>query len=145
MKKNKKVFRKSKLNVNWIDYGKNYFNLAKIIVLRLLKMVGNQTQCSSLEQKYDIRFFSAGKYKQWETCRRMSVVCGGACFCEKVLTNKQDIALPLWTKVEKTVNGVETHWISRKERVPGAVVSKEGDFESLLGNWKTHLGWSPRK
>ena len=38
-------------------YSKNYFNLAKIFVLRLFKMVANQAECSRLEQRSVIKFF----------------------------------------------------------------------------------------
>ena len=32
----------------------------------------------------------------------------------------------------------ETHWLFGKEKVPGAVASKEGDSDSLLGSESTH-------
>ena len=38
-----------------------------------------------------------------------------------------------------TVNGVETHQISGKEKVWGAALSKEGQAESVLG----HHNWFP--
>ena len=47
--------------------------------------------------------------------------------------------------VEKTVHGVEMHWLSDKEKVPGVAVSKEGHVDSLLGHEETHHCWSPWK
>ena len=38
--------------------------------------------------------------------------------------------------VEKSVYGVKTHWLSCKEKVLGAVVSKEGDADVSSGTWK---------
>ena len=46
--------------------------------------------------------------------------------------------LPLQTWVEKTAHGKKKDWISSKEKVRRAKVSKEGDADSLLGHWKTH-------
>ena len=42
------------------------------------------------------------------------------------------MSLPWWTQVEKKVHGAETRWLSGKEKVPGAAVSKEGHADSLL-------------
>ena len=47
----------------------------------------------------------------------------------------------LQVQVEKTVNGVETHWLSGKENVPGPAVSKEGDVDNVLGCERTHDYW----
>ena len=48
------------------------------------------------------------------------------------------MGLLLWTRVEKTVYGVETHWFAGKKKAPGAVLSKEGDADSLLKHERTH-------
>ena len=48
------------------------------------------------------------------------------------------MGLPLWTWAKKTVHGVKTHWLSSKEKVPGAIVSKEDNADSLLGYVRTH-------
>ena len=37
-----------------------------------------------------------------------------------------------WARVKKTVDGVETHWLSTKEKVLSAMVSKGGHAESVL-------------
>ena len=38
----------------------------------------------------------------------------------------------------KTVNGVETHWLSSTENVLRAAVSKIGDVNSVLGHERIH-------
>ena len=38
--------------------------------------------------------------------------------------NGQNMGFSLWAKVEKTIYGMETHWLSKK--IPGAVVTKNG-------------------
>ena len=43
------------------------------------------------------------------------------------------MGLLLGARVELIVDGVETHRLSGKEKVPGSAVSKEGDAVSLLG------------
>ena len=49
------------------------------------------------------------------------------------------MGLSQWAWVEKTVCSVETHWLSGKEKVPGATVSKEGNADNLLGQKKDPL------
>ena len=117
-------------------YSKNYFNLAKIFVLRLFKMVANQTECSSLEQRSVIKFFG-GREEQtiWN-------------FLKNVLDKKVSKwakHLPQWAWVKKTVHGVETHWLSSKNKAQGAVVNKEGETDCLLGHERTHDYWFPWK
>ena len=51
---------------------------------------------------------------------------------KKIFTNGQNIGLPIWTRVEKTVQGEETHWLSGKENVLGKMVSREGHVDSFL-------------
>ena len=48
-----KKIKKSKI---FFSMNVNCFNLAKIFVLRLFKMVANQTDCSTLEQRSVIKF-----------------------------------------------------------------------------------------
>ena len=43
---------------------------------------------------------------------------------KKKYTNGLHMHLPLPAWVEKTVHGVETHWLAGKEIVPGLAVSK---------------------
>ena len=42
-----------------------------------------------------------------------------------------DVSRRVW--VENTVHQMKTYWISGKEKVPGAVVRKEGHADNLLG------------
>ena len=60
-----------------------------------------------------IKFLLAEKCKPFEINRMFDVYGGETC-------------LPLWVWVEKTIDGVEIHWLSSKEKVPDAAVSKEG-------------------
>ena len=53
--------------------------------------------------------------------------------------------LPLRAWREKTVNGVERHWLFAKETVPCTVVIKEGHADSLLGCERANHHWFPRK
>ena len=43
------------------------------------------------------------------------------------------------------VYGVETHWFFGKEKVTGAVISKEGHAHNLLGNERAYHSWFPWK
>ena len=56
-----------------------------------------------------------------------------------MFTNGQNIALPLQAKVKKIVHKMETYWLSSKEKVLGAAVSKEdrtSNDSSQLISWK---------
>ena len=55
-----------------------------------------------------------------------------------MLTNGLNMGLSLQSWFEKTVHGVETNWLSGKEKVPGTAVSKEDNTENLLGHERTH-------
>ena len=59
-------------------------------------------------------------------------------FKEK-FANWLNMGLPPW--VEKTVYEVEIHWLSSKEKVPGAAVIKGGHADSLLGCESAHHYW----
>ena len=63
---------------------------------------------------------------------------GEACFSEKKFTNELNIGLPLRGLVEKIVHRVEKHWLTDKENILSAAVSKEGHADSLLGYERTH-------
>ena len=58
------------------------------------------------------------------------------CFSQNTFTNGQNIGLPLRARVKKEVHRVKAHKLSSKQRVPGAVVSKESQAESLLSKKK---------
>ena len=46
-----------------------------------------------------------------------------------MFTNEINMDWPLQGWVKKTVFGMETHWLSGKEKVPGAADSKKGDAD----------------
>ena len=50
-------------------YSQNYFNLPKIFVLRLFKMLANQKECSRLELKPVIKFLLTDKCKPYKIYR----------------------------------------------------------------------------
>ena len=64
-------------------YNKNYSNIAKILVLRLFKMVANQRECFTLEQRYLIKFVVAEKCQQWGIHWKMCDVNGASCLSKK--------------------------------------------------------------
>ena len=55
---------------------------------------------------------------------------------QKMLTNGLNMGLPLRARVKKTVHGVETHWLSGKEKVLGAAVSKESHAGTVFYDMK---------
>ena len=64
-------------------YIKNYFNLAKMFVLRLFNIAANQTECPKLELRSVIKFIMAEKRKQCEIFRGMCDMYGAAYFRQK--------------------------------------------------------------
>ena len=66
-----------------LGYNKNYFNLAKIFVLKLLKMVVNQREMSKLKQNPAVKFLLAEKYKPCEISRRMCDVLKESCISQR--------------------------------------------------------------
>ena len=60
---------------NWFIV-KNYFHLTKTFLLKLFKIVANQTEYSRLEQRFVIDFLVAKKCKPCEICRRICDVYG---------------------------------------------------------------------
>ena len=66
---------------------------------------------------------------------------GKANFRKKIFTNRLKMGLQHRDWVEKIVNGVETHWLSGKEMVPGTAVRKEGHADCVVGNERTHHYW----
>ena len=61
----------------------------------------------------------AEKCKPCETYRFLYDVNGETGFSQKMFTNRQNMALPFKACVEDTVHGVETHWLSSKEKSLG--------------------------
>ena len=64
---------------------------------------------------------------------------------KKTFTNGLNMGLPLQARGEKTVYGVETYWLSGKENILGATVSKESHADDILGHERTHDYWFPWK
>ena len=56
---------------------------------------------------------------------------------KKLFANKSKMGLQLEAWVKKKVHGVETHWLSGKEKVPATAVCKEGHVDSVLGHERT--------
>ena len=108
-------------------------------------MAANQTQCSRLKQRSAIKFLEAEKCKQCEIYIKRLMSIERHVLVKKIIPDKLNMSLPLWAWVKKTICGVETHRLSHKEKVLGAVVSKEGHAESLLGHEWTHDNWFPWK
>ena len=100
------------------------FNLEEIFILIILKIVAILPECSRLEQRSFIKHLVIEKCKQREINKRLYDVYGEAFCCQNIFTHKLNMGLSLWAWVEKTVHGVETHWISGKEKVLGEAVSK---------------------
>ena len=47
-----------------------------------------------------------------------------------MFTNGLNMSLPLRVWVKKTIDAVKTHWLFSKEKVLGAMISKEGHANS---------------
>ena len=62
---------------------------------------------------------------------------------QKMFTNQPDIGLSLWASYEKTIDGVEIHWFTRKEKFTGPYVSKESNADCLLRHEEAHHYWFP--
>ena len=77
-----------------------------------------------------------------------------ACFSQKMFTNELNMGLPLQAWVEKTVHGVDIHWLSSKKKikikkkikkeVPDTGISKR-HADNHLGYERTHQYWFPWK
>ena len=76
--------------------------------------------------------------KPCEFYRRMYNVYAEVCFNQEMFANWLNMGLPLQVRVKETVDGVETHRLSGKERFPGTSVSKEGHADCLLAHERTH-------
>ena len=92
----------------------NYFNHAKIFLLRLFRMVANTTVYTRLEQRSLIRFLVAEKCKPCEIYRRMYNVYRKAFLVQKIFTDELNMGLLLQSWRE---NVVETLTLRQKFRV----------------------------
>ena len=62
-------------------------------------------------------------------------------FSQKIFTNELNLSLPRQARVKKTFHGVETHWLSSKEKVPDVFFNKEVDTDSVLGHERISDYW----
>ena len=65
-----------------------------------------------------IEFLMAQKCKALEIYRRICDMFEGSCFHQKIFRNVLNRILPRLSEVERTVHGVEIHWLSSKEKIP---------------------------
>ena len=107
-------------------YSKNYFpkNIG----------FGDIQTGAGLEQRPIIKFLVAENCKPYEIEQRIYDVYRETCL-------GLNISLPQQAWVKKTVHWMETHWLSDKENVLGAVVQKEAQADNLLGHERTHHYW----
>ena len=123
-------------------YCKNYFEIAKIFLLRLFKIAENQS-APGLNRDLSRNFLwlrSANHVKftdEWMIYKEKLVLI------KNMFTNGLNMSLPQWAWVKKTVSGVETHSLVKK-KFTGAVVSK-GHAESLLWHESLYHYWVPYK
>ena len=82
-----------------------------------------------MEQTSVIKIFLAEKYKQYGVHRNM--------LWSKNVYKWVRYRFAAINMSWKTVHGVETHWLSDKEKVLSPAVSKEGHADSLHGHKKT--------
>ena len=74
-------------------------------------MAAIQKECSRIEQKFVIKVLMAEKGKPCEIFRRICGVYGEDSFHQKMFANG------LNNESKKTIDGVETKWLSGKENV----------------------------
>ena len=121
-------FPNCKCSIVWNSFiTNNYFNVTYAFILRLLKMAENQTMLQ-VWTFYSPRYTNLVKFnEECELCTENHAFVNK----KKMFTNGLNIALPLRAQDEKTVNGVEIHWLSSKEKVPGTAISKEDHNENF--------------
>ena len=96
-------------------------------------MVTYQIESYRKEQSSVHIFLVAEKCEPCEIFR-MCDVFREVYFRKNIYINGINMGLLLQAWVEKIVHGEEIHWLSGKENVPGAVISKEGHLDYVLGN-----------
>ena len=85
------------------------------------------------------KYLVAKKNSPCEIDRRMYNMYGEAFFSQKNFRNEQNVCLPQRTWVTKTFNGLKTPWLSGKEKIPDAAVSKEHHADSVLRHESTFV------
>ena len=104
-------------------------------------MEANQTEYFRLEQRSVINFLVAEKCKPCEIYWRINDLYGEESFSQKWFTKWQNIGLPLWEWVGKTVYGVEIDWLSGKKQVLGASRMKDLHADSLQWQQRDYHYW----
>ena len=106
-----------------------------MFVLRLFKMLENQTESSKLEQRSVIKHFANENRKPCEFNKKIYDVYGKTYLTQTMFTKEQIMDFPPRVLVKKIGHRVETHQLSGK--VPDAMVSKEVRA-SLFPRERTH-------
>ena len=122
-------------------YSKNYFKLAKIFVFRLLKMAINGRESSRLKKAFnvwDVRTKWNLQKNVWSEEKSMFSY-------KNWLQIGKNMGLPRWVRVENTIHKMEKHWLTGKEKVLDAVVSKQGHPDILQEHERTHHDWFASK
>ena len=108
-------------------------------------MVANQKSVPGLNRVLSSNFWwlkSENYVKSTEEC----VNCTKKhILVKKMFTKSLNTGLPWWAWVEKIVSGVETHWLSCKEKVLGTAVGKESHADSCLVYERMHQVGFTRK
>ena len=125
---------------HYLFYCRNYSNLAKIFILMLFKMIANQTQGFGLEQRSVIKFLVVEKYKSCKIYfKKTCDMYGEACFSKKKKLYKW--AKHVFAIISLTVHGRKRYWLSSKEKVSAARVSKEDRANILFGHERIYHYW----
>ena len=117
--------------------------MVKIFVLSLFKVMKYQSALA-LNRSMSSNFRVAEKCKPCEIHWRIFYVYE-VCFSLNIFTNRLNMGLPQLAWVEKTIDGVETHWLSGREKVSNAKLSKEGHADRRLEHEINHDKWFPWK
>ena len=123
-------------------YQRNAFNLAKIFVLQLFRIVGKIKQrAPGLSRGLSSNFCCLKSANHMKFMQDYVMCTEKDILVKKLFINGLKMGLPRQACVKKTVHVVEIHWITSKEKVPGEAVSKEGHADCLLGYKRTHYNW----
>ena len=102
---------------------------SKNICFKAIQNAGDSNY-TRFKQKSVIKVLVVEKPKPCEIYKTICDVYRETCLNnikkKKMHTNGLNMGLPLLAWVKKTIYRQETHWLSRKENIPSAVVSKEG-------------------
>ena len=143
LKKAKYLFHKCKFWILWNSF------IAKIVLISLKYLFWSKPKCRQIKLSAlgwnrgllsNIRWLrSTNRVKITVECVRRSILYS------KMLTNGRNRVWLLQVLDKKTIDWVETIWLSDKEKVSDWTVSKEVDADSLPRNKRVHLYWFPWK